>query len=363
MDELRDRRGNEFQKQQKDLIRAELGAGLSGVDEILNRIQEEQTLKAITLSITTRGIGFGICDLLYLSNSYQETIQIPDVYSIYRTFLAVTEAKLQHQRTLYPLPIQHLSDVNPLSIDPQLQLVARTLTVTPTPFRRLINAIGIIKYDEKIYLPSVAKDVMDNDKRLVPLPESIVISNLRKVVVALADPQTPRVYRQNFRQHSPLPAATWDAEDILLNPDDFISANYSYSDDLPHDMRVIAPFLAKLQKVAPKMVDGAVDFEAPGSPSLFISNEQETLRAPERPEGESLQQYYAKCIPKGNIREYFSMYKLNASDRILGQVNLLGEQPIFENFMTRLYTARREEINPFNIMSNYIAVTQILYAL
>lgn len=50
----------------RDSIRSTLFVG-SHEDDALARLSEQQTLKAITLSITTRGIGLGICHLTYIS--------------------------------------------------------------------------------------------------------------------------------------------------------------------------------------------------------------------------------------------------------------------------------------------------------
>lgn len=56
---------------------------------------ERQTLKAITLSITTRGIGLGICHLAHISISYHTYIQVPNIYALYKVSLGLVEAKLE----------------------------------------------------------------------------------------------------------------------------------------------------------------------------------------------------------------------------------------------------------------------------
>lgn len=72
----------------RDSIRSTLFVG-SHEDDALARLSEQQTLKAITLSITTRGMGLGICHLTYISLSYHDTIRVPNIYSMYgqMTFL------------------------------------------------------------------------------------------------------------------------------------------------------------------------------------------------------------------------------------------------------------------------------------
>ncbi|KAL4717905.1 hypothetical protein ACJJTC_001323 [Scirpophaga incertulas] len=86
--------------------------------------------------------------------------------------------------------------------------------------------VGILKHGERVFLPAVAANVHDRGRELVPRPESILLSNLRQVVVRLADPDCPLITRQRFRENSPIPEAMW-ANDLLLNQDEIIPDNYN----------------------------------------------------------------------------------------------------------------------------------------
>ncbi|CAH2088631.1 unnamed protein product [Euphydryas editha] len=70
----------------QDLVKTTLNPGVKTCDELAARIGETYTLKAITLSITTRAIGFGLAHLSFIAVSYHE-IAVPSIYAQYRVFL------------------------------------------------------------------------------------------------------------------------------------------------------------------------------------------------------------------------------------------------------------------------------------
>lgn len=115
----------------------------------------------------------------------------------------------------------------------------------------------------------------------MPRPESVMFTNLRQTVSALANPNTPEPVRTYFESHNPIPGASF-RNHVLVNPDEIIPDDYTL-DDLQREIRTIRPFMIKLQKHVPKLVSGVLDFISAGKPSLFISNELENLRVPNRP--------------------------------------------------------------------------------
>jgi hypothetical protein len=361
-EKFREDKGDREVQLDQERIKDKLFVGTAGEDDALARLQESQTLKAITLSITTRGIGFGLCHLVFLSSSYNNRITIPNIYAMYRSYLGVVEAKLQLIKRDYPLPARNSESTYDYQIDATVLSVAQTVTVAPEPIRRIINAIGIIKHEEKVYIPAVSTDRYDNRERFVPRPEALMLSNLRTVVVSLSNPQTPEVYRTRFEANNPIPGAIW-ANHLLQNPDEIIPANYDLQEGLRNDILVLAPYMAQLQKHVPKMIRGAIDYKSAGKISAFIANEMETLVTPPRNAGEDLAAYYRRCIPVGNIYNYFSPVKLTAADRLEGQITLLGEQPTMENYMRPLYTFRDENVCSYEMASDYKGVAQIMYAL
>ncbi|CAH0730430.1 unnamed protein product, partial [Brenthis ino] len=183
----------------------------------------------------------------------------------------------------------------------------------------------MIVRDGVVYIPAVMDNLTNRDGEFVPRPETVMYSNLRDTVVALANPATPERIRTYFEQHNPIPGATFENH-VLANPDEIMPEGYTL-DDLQREIRTIQPFLIKLQKHVPKMVSGTMDFKSTGNNSLFISNELEDLRIPNRPRNQPLQQWHFDCLPLGNIRTYFARWDIPAADRLEGQINLFGEYP------------------------------------
>lgn len=342
------------------MIKSTLHPGAKSSDEVLAKIGEHHTLRAITLSITTRGIGFGLCHLSYIAVSYHE-IAVPSIYSQYRVFLAVLEAKLESLKTAYPLPARDADQAYRYEVNADLLHIAQTVTIAPEPIKRLINAVGIINYDEGVYIPTVSKTINDDRGRFIPQSQNLLYSSLRRTVVALADPATPERYRRRFIETNPIPGAIWQNH-LLVNADEIIPADHDHT-SLRDDIALLSPYLNKLQKNIPKMVDGTIDFKSSGKLSSFVCNKMSDLRAPPREINENLQDYYRRAYPLGNIREFYSYAKLPAADRLEGQINLLGEIPKFENLIYPTYAVRMDNICKYQLQTDYKAIAQILYAL
>lgn len=132
---------------------------------------------------------------------------------------------------------------------------------------------------------------------------------------------------------------------------------------LRDNIALLSPYLNKLQKHIPKMVDGTIDFKSSGKYSAFICNKMSDLRVPHRDPGEQLQDYYRRCYPLGNIKEFYSYAKLPAAERLEGQVNLLGELPRFDNLVYPTYVMSTEHVCKYQLQTDYKAIAQILYAL
>lgn len=220
-------------------------------------------------------------------------------------------------------------------VNADLLHVAQTVTVAPEPIRRVINAIGIVNYDEGVYIPTVARPVVDDRGRFIPQAQNILFSSLRRTVVALADVATPERYRRRFEDNNPIPGAIWQ-DHLLANADEIMPPNHN-TDDLRDEIAMLSPYLNKLQKHVPKMVDGTIDFKSTGKLSSFVCNRMSDLRLPPRERGEQLQDYYRRAYPMGNIKEFYSYAKLPAAERLEGQVNLLGVTKIRESYVSHVY--------------------------
>lgn len=75
---------------------------------------------------------------------------VPSIYAMYRVFHGIFEAKLESLKQSYPLPARNVIHVYQYEVDATFLRLCQTITVTPEPIRRIINAIGILKYNEII---------------------------------------------------------------------------------------------------------------------------------------------------------------------------------------------------------------------
>lgn len=360
MEDKRRKEGAKTLDKVQDLVKQTLNPGMKSGDELLARIGENHTLKAITLTITTRAIGFGLCHLSFIAVSYHE-INVPSIYAQYRVFLAIVEAKLESLKHAYPIAASDPEMAYPYRVSAELLHVAQTVTVAPEPMKRVINAIGIVHHDEGIYIPTVAAPRRDDRGRFIPRAESILYSNLRNTVVALADANTPLRYRRHFEENCPIPGAIWH-DHLLMNADEIIPQDHD-TEALRDDIALLGPYINKLQKHVPKMVDGTIDFKSTGKLSAFVCNKMSTLRAPPRQMNENLQDYYRRAYPTGNIKEYHSYVKLTAAERVEGQINLLGEIPRYDSLLYPFYVLRVEQACKYQLQTDYKAIAQIMYAL
>ncbi|CAB3221954.1 unnamed protein product [Arctia plantaginis] len=260
----------------QEKIREKMYVG-SNEEDALNRLSEQQTLKAITLSITTRGIGFGICHLTFISISYYENIRVPSMYAMYRVFLGLLEAKLESIKADLPVVPRLTEHIKQPGVTSDMLRAAQSVTIVPEPIRRIINAVGYVKYEDKIYVPAVASDPIDRHGVIIPRPENILLSTLRRTVEYLSNPNSSAGVRRRFHENCPIPGAIW-ADDILQNPDEIMPRNYDMYEDFRRESMLIAPYLVSLQKHVPKLVGGTLDFKSNGRNSLLMSNEMQNLR-------------------------------------------------------------------------------------
>lgn len=145
------------------------------------------------------------------------------------------------------------------------------------PIANLVNAIEVIKAFGTSYLPRLQSSMVEGTF----VPTIVSFSTLRTIVSKLADVNTPIDQRRYFQNHSALPGAVWGAatevlpdgtirdisntRPILLNPDNFISANYSV-EDLHSGITGVEDLLEIVGRKYPKYVyAGPLDFGGNGN--------------------------------------------------------------------------------------------------
>lgn len=320
--------------------------------------------RALALGVSTRGVGFGTQMLANTAVKYNDAIKVPDINKMYRVFLGVVEGKIQSlQNSDIIDEIQHTRGEGleqPL-LD-RVGLVARI----PEPIGRIVSNIGIVTHNEETFVPCLPKDVVDNEHRLVPTPETVVLSNLRRTVETLANPDTPVEYRTNFRAKNPIPGTRWSQEDVLLNPDDIIPPDYNIR-KFNDDNSDITPFVNQLEKYIPKLAGGLSKFkDKRGSKAQFISTTSANIKQPELGENEdrkvALQELYYK-IPEGDAELFWSRYSVNSVEKLLGVVALMGEVPTNKRMADPLFTFRRSQCCSKKYRVPYIGATSLYFGL
>ncbi|CAB3252423.1 unnamed protein product [Arctia plantaginis] len=254
----------------QDEIRKKMFVG-TNEEDALARLSEQQTLKAITLSITTRGIGLGICHLTFISISYHENIRVPSIYAMYRVFLGLLEAKLEAIKSDLPVIPRVTDHIKHPGVTSDMLRVAQSVTIVPEPIRRIINAIGYLKYEDKVYVPAVAADPVDRHNIVTPRPENVLLSTLRRTVEFLANAESSAGVRRRFHENCAIPGAIW-VNDILQNPDEIMPRGYNMYEDFRRESMLIAPFLVSLQKHVPKLVANTEPIDPSGLLIPKLSN-------------------------------------------------------------------------------------------
>lgn len=193
---FREKKGMEFQASRAIFIREQLFLGCSNAEVALPSVGEVVAREAIPLPVTTRGVGTGAVHLAKTVSKLTPTVDV-DVRSIYRAGLGLVEARLARQQGMFTRtnPLSHYS--KDVDVANSLIHTVRHIPMVPEPFYRLVNCIGVVKHQGDTYLPFLAKDKIANG-RYVPVSTNVVLSNLRRTVVALSDPGTPRVAREDF---------------------------------------------------------------------------------------------------------------------------------------------------------------------
>ena len=177
--------------------------------------------------------------------------------------------------------------------------------------------------------------------RFYPCPENL-LSNLRRLVAALANEQTPLACRRTFHEGNPIPRTRWSPDFILLNPDEIISPNYNLDEGFRADIAVCGPLLARLQKHVPKLAKGNVEIKGRGSLAQLVASDVSKMRLPDMREGQNVMDYYRDLMIQGNTRWCYMRAHLSTIDQYHGALSLLGEFPTVLNvrcpFIRKEYT-------------------------
>lgn len=323
--------------------------------ELKQRLGYNVVTKAIPLTVSSRGIGFGVQHLAFATSS-QRKFEMTDVYALYRVFLGVFEAKIQTVSQFY-CDIIDASAMKASKLDYKFITAARSITRLPEPIHRIIGMIGPVMHSKIRYLPCLPKDIYI-EGRFVPEPTTVVLTNLRDVVVALSDPNTPRTYRSKFRTLNPIPGTKWDSEDVLLNADTIMPAEYN-TNLFNAELFEMLMYVNLLEQYLPNMKGGTNPImEVQGRKSIFVSNNPVSICQPELMEDEPLKNLYGK-MPRGDIDLFWSQFELGWREWFEGVMCLVGENSVYEEQHLPLQIARSSTLGSHRLTSTYWGVNTI----
>lgn len=181
------KRGEERREKVSDIVSQEivvkakesLFQGLSE-DDLNKRMIQTSSMKALPLAVTTRGVGFGTQVLANVTKKYRDGITIPDIKSLYRAFLGILECKIIESN--FGEVIEDDSEVKRNSLSQDYIIQSNAVVKLPEPINRIVQSIGRVSNFDESYIPCLPKDIVDVNGVFVPVPETVVLSNLRKTV-------------------------------------------------------------------------------------------------------------------------------------------------------------------------------------
>lgn len=212
-------------------LKKKLFPGVKDGHSAMERLEAVQTFKAITLCITTRGLGFGIMSIFRALREFHNTPEVGDVYQFYRVSLAVTQTKVALAQRGIVAIMDNERDYREINIEENILSVVKGMIVVPDQISTIVNSIGKVKVGDRLYVPKIGKDNFTRENLFIPQAEQVVFDNLRQVVTSLANVNTPAAYRRRFYRCNPIPGAIWANVDednpILVNPNEIVLADYN----------------------------------------------------------------------------------------------------------------------------------------
>lgn len=246
-----------------------------------------ETCTAVPIPMTTRGVG------IHTNNYYNFVKYAFDkeppctIHQMYRVSLLQLDVRIQCCQAASILPFDPDADVTyPLPyfneftdtsiVQENFPILAKAISSVGN-FTE--NGIAYQPYvphmnDRHFYDTAEEKDrnesgetFDDNNRQIVPDPYLVTIQNLRSVVLALANPNTPGRIRRRFVHRNPLPGAVFH-NDVLTNPDDIMPETYDFkaaSED-------ILTFLRLLRSFSPesKLIE-SIHYQSAGHISILTS--------------------------------------------------------------------------------------------
>lgn len=188
-------------------LKNKLFPGVKDGQNASDRLEAYNTERAITVTITTRRIGFSAYFIFQSIYEYNNVPVRGDIYQLYRVGLIMAECKV----IVANRDVRQIQDVSEdyqrSIINNDFVIAAKALVAMPMQMASVINSIGMLKVNEKVYVPKFGKKNYTNAGVFVPQSEQVTFSTLRQTVVGLADRRSPREHRRRFYANNAIPGA------------------------------------------------------------------------------------------------------------------------------------------------------------
>lgn len=185
----------------------------------------------------------------------------------------------------------------------------------------------------------------------MPTHENIHLTNLREVLVALADVRTKRRVRQNFRLKIPIPGAVFKEIHILTNPDDIIPADFG-SQNLTTDLYAVKAWLETASDLKPVRAKWFTNVDmintTHGNESMLVSCDSEDLRITARaPDGQ------VASLVEGDVTHFWILNEIPMQMSFYGTYYLGGERASISRYLYPSNCARTHEASAIDTRRSY----------
>ncbi|XP_050517765.1 uncharacterized protein LOC126892298 [Diabrotica virgifera virgifera] len=303
--------------------------------------------KAISLCVSTRAAGFGAAHIFNVISHYQNVPNAGNIYQYYRICLAILESKAQVVQRSVTVIQNNEDDYAKLILNYEfITTMIRVMNYLPDQITNVANAIRKIGLNGRMYIPKFGRNNLTKKGLFIPQSEQVTYSNLRRVVIALADNETPRKYREQFYVNNPIPGAIWNnapQDPTLANPNEIMPECYTVS-DLDNDICDVQAKMHFLRGKASEYFKERMSYETESGKSMLVCNEQGSLRVKDRQPNQELAEYYAALKVEGNVEKYYNLERLTYDEQITGNIALLGEQPSLRNLRYPVYITRDKRV-------------------
>lgn len=318
-------------------LKKSLLCGFESMEEVLKAKQYENTSRTIALPVSTRAVGFStVATYSKVTSTEQNRLRLPNVtiFQIYRVLLAMVERKVFDNRLIAKLDDRDLW-YNPAPFE-EFKSTITSINICTQQVGALLRCLSIFKFEETTFAPLFPADVVVNG-RLIPMPESLRLTNLRATVTSLANQNTPQPMRRNFANKNPIPGARFDDHFLLQNADDIIPNGYVAA-NLRDDLYAVKGWIeaaSDLRNSRDKwFTQVQLGENSSGNESMFVSNNSENLRI-----------VTANNVSRieGDVTEYWWRSKISDQMTFYGTYHLGGELSSVARYLYPGYTPRTKE--------------------